>query len=146
MKIKYLFVLCLAFLSSFAFANDKQTANAAITAACSADAKTAGCGDKQAGSGLLRCLHEYKKSHKDFALSAGCKTEIEKHRKPAPKSEIDAACADDAKTASCGDKKVGSGLLRCLHEYKKSHKDFALSSGCKAAIDKRKAQQKNKEQ
>ena len=47
---------------------------------------------------------------------------------------INAACADDAKTASCGAEKVGTGLLKCLHAYKKANKDFKFTDGCKTAM------------
>jgi len=81
MKIKHLVILFVAF-SSVAFANDpaKKANNAAINTACAADGKMADCGDKQVGTGLLRCLHDYKKSHKEFALSAGCKEAIQKRQ------------------------------------------------------------------
>lgn len=50
---------------------------------------------------------------------------------------IDAACSAEAQTAGCGDEKVGTGLLKCIHAYKKAHrKDFHLSDACKAAIKK----------
>jgi hypothetical protein len=49
---------------------------------------------------------------------------------------IDQACAGDAGTAGCGSDQVGTGLLRCLRAYKKSHKDFKFSDGCKAAMKK----------
>lgn len=144
MKIKYLAVLAAIFSSSMAFANENA---AAIDAACAADAKTAGCADKKVGSGLLTCLHDYKKAHKEFALSAGCKEQIEHKKadmaaKKADNEAINTACAADAKTAGCADKKVGGGLLRCLHDYKKEHKDFALSAGCKTAVEKRHDDQK----
>ena len=145
MKIKHFIAFIGAFSTSVVFAAEGMTKEnaAAINSACAADAKTANCGDKQVGSGLLKCLHEHKKDHKDFKLSPNCKEQIEKAR-PAKqqKSEIDNACANDAKTANCGDKQVGSGLLKCLHEYKKDHKDFKLSPDCKTAIDKRREEQK----
>lgn len=47
---------------------------AAIATACSADAATAGCADKELGGGLLKCLHSYKKANKGFEISEGCKT------------------------------------------------------------------------
>ena len=57
--------------------------------------------------------------------------------KGADAQAIDAACAADAKTANCGDEKVGTGLLKCLHAYKKEHKkDFKVSDGCKSAMEK----------
>jgi hypothetical protein len=59
---------------------------------------------------------------------------------PAMKADNDAintACAAEAQTASCGADKVGTGLLKCLHAYKKANKDFKFSDGCKAAMEKR---------
>ena len=47
---------------------------------------------------------------------------------------IDTACAADAATANCGADKVGTGLLKCLHAYKKANKSFKFSSGCKDAM------------
>lgn len=150
MKIKYLLAFAAAFSSSIAFANQENAA--AINAACAADAKTAGCGDKKVGSGLLVCLHEYKKSHKDFTLSAGCKEQIEKKKadvaakKADNNNAVNTACAADSQTAGCTGKQVGSGLLRCLHDYKQAHKDFAFSASCKEAIQKRQADQKHKKE
>ena len=159
MKIKYLVTFLAALSSSVAFANEpakqadpaKQAANAAISAACAADGKAAGCGDKQVGTGLLRCIHDYKQAHKDFTVSAGCKAEVEKHHKPNPaiqadNAAINTACATDSQTAGCTGKQVGSSLLKCLHEYKQAHKEFALSAGCKEAIQKRQADQKHKKE
>lgn len=47
---------------------------------------------------------------------------------------VDAACAQDAATAGCGSEKVGTGLLKCLHTYKKAHSEFKFSDSCKAAM------------
>jgi hypothetical protein len=55
---------------------------------------------------------------------------------------IDSACSGDAQTAGCGSEVVGKGLLKCLHAYKKAHKDFKLSDGCKAAMKQRHADKK----
>ncbi len=44
-----------------------------------------------------------------------------------------AACQEEAKIAGCSDKVVGKGMLKCIHQYKKSHKDFKIGDGCKAA-------------
>ena len=53
---------------------------------------------------------------------------------------VDAACTADAATAGCGSDKVGTGLMKCLHAYKKAHKkDFKFSEGCKAAMEKKHA-------
>lgn len=58
---------------------------------------------------------------------------------------IDQACSAEGQTAGCGSEQVGTGLLKCIHAYKKAHKkDFKLSSGCKAAIQKARADRKGK--
>lgn len=58
---------------------------------------------------------------------------------------INSACVSDAQTAGCGEKKVGSGLIMCLHTYKKSHaKDFHFSDSCKAALESVKEKRKEK--
>jgi hypothetical protein len=50
---------------------------------------------------------------------------------------IDSACTQEASTAGCGSEKVGTGLLRCIHAYRKEHKkDFKISDGCKSAMKK----------
>ena len=77
-------VLMLVSFSAPAFAEGKvaQGADAqAIDTACSSDAATAGCGSDQVGTGLLKCLHAYKKEHKkDFKFSAGCKAAMQQAR------------------------------------------------------------------
>ena len=75
-------------LGSIAFASPEGAANpgmaadnSAVETACSADAATAGCGSEKVGSGLLKCLHGYKKAHKaDFKFSAGCKSAMKQRR------------------------------------------------------------------
>jgi hypothetical protein len=47
---------------------------------------------------------------------------------------IDSACTQDAATASCGGEKVGTGLMKCLHAYKKANPSFQLSQSCHAAM------------
>ncbi|MGZ3703582.1 MAG: hypothetical protein ACXWSD_17625, partial [Bdellovibrionota bacterium] len=55
------------------------------------------------------------------------------------------ACTAEAQTAGCGSEQVGTGLLKCIHAYKKAHKkDFKLSDGCKAALQKEHADMKAK--
>lgn len=49
---------------------------------------------------------------------------------------IDSACAQDAAATGCGDKKVGTGLRVCMHQYKKEHHDYKFSEGCKSAMKK----------
>jgi hypothetical protein len=59
------------------------------------------------------------------------------------KEAVDSACSAEAKTANCGDAKVGTGLLKCIHGYKKEHKkEFTISDGCKSAMKKLKADRK----
>ncbi len=55
---------------------------------------------------------------------------------------IDTACATDAATASCGSEKVGTGLLKCLHAYKKANKGYKFSDSCKAAMQQMHADKK----
>jgi hypothetical protein len=51
---------------------------------------------------------------------------------------INTACAADAQTAGCGAEKVGRGLLKCLHIYRRAqrqtNKAFTFSPGCESAI------------
>lgn len=47
---------------------------------------------------------------------------------------VDSACSAEGQTAGCGSEKVGTGLLKCIHTYRRSHKDFTVSSGCKDAL------------
>lgn len=49
---------------------------------------------------------------------------------------IDAACKSDGATAGCGNAQVGTGLMKCIHAYKETHKDWKVSEGCKAAMQK----------
>lgn len=53
----------------------------------------------------------------------------------ADKNAILTACAQESKTAGCGDEVVGKGLLKCINGYKKANKQsFTISSGCKSTI------------
>ena len=56
--------------------------------------------------------------------------------------KVNTACATDAQTAGCGSDKVGTGLLKCLHAYKKEHKDYKFSADCAAAMKTRHADKK----
>ncbi len=87
MNTKYIgFALIAMSVTSFtALAN--EVINTKISTACATEIKTAGCEGKKLGEGLLKCIHEYKKEHKDFAISAECKEaakagreEIKEHR------------------------------------------------------------------
>jgi hypothetical protein len=50
------------------------------------------------------------------------------------KNGVQSACSEEAKASNCGDKVVGKGLLKCIHEHKKASKEFKLSDGCKLAM------------
>ena len=51
------------------------------------------------------------------------------------KQSIDNACTQEASTAGCGNDQVGTGLLKCIHAYKKANQQtFKISDGCKAAM------------
>jgi hypothetical protein len=47
---------------------------------------------------------------------------------------INQACTGDAANTGCGGEVVGKGLLKCMHAYKKAHKDYKFSDGCKDAM------------
>jgi hypothetical protein len=67
--------------------------------------------------------------------------------KSADAQAVDQACTQEAQTASCGSEKVGTGLLKCLHAYKKEHKkDFKISDGCKTAMKTLRADRKEKKE
>ena len=98
-KISTLFSASLA-LSQASFANDPtlQADRDSVNSSCSAEASTAGCGDKSVGSGLLKCIHAYKKDHKDFKISDGCKEASKKLKTDhaAHKAEKEAKKAEKA--------------------------------------------------
>ena len=72
--IKIVSVLGLALSFSTAFAGDIKADREAVNAACTQESSAAGCGTEKVGTGLLKCLHAYKKVHKDFNFSDGCKS------------------------------------------------------------------------
>jgi len=47
---------------------------------------------------------------------------------------INSACQPEAAAAGCAGEVVGKGLLKCLGSYKKAHKDFKFSPGCRGAM------------
>lgn len=51
----------------------------------------------------------------------------------AHKQEVNSACSADAEKAGCAGKEIGAGLMKCLHAYKKSNKEFQISESCKSA-------------
>ncbi|WP_409477982.1 hypothetical protein [Pseudobdellovibrio sp. HCB154] len=68
-----------------------------------------------------------------FADNHGEKKAEMKAKMAAHKTEVNQACAADAEKAGCSGKEVGTGLMKCLHAYKKANKDFQISEGCKAS-------------
>jgi len=54
--------------------------------------------------------------------------------KMASAQAINTVCTQEAETAKCGNDKVGSGLLNCLHDYKKANKDFVITDSCEASL------------
>ncbi len=50
------------------------------------------------------------------------------------KNAVHSSCSEEAKASNCGDKVVGKGLLKCIHEHKKASKEFKISDGCKSAM------------
>ncbi len=58
---------------SMAFAVDLKTDKQNVDTQCTADAATAGCGTEQVGTGLMKCLHAYKKAHAGYKFTDGCK-------------------------------------------------------------------------
>lgn len=94
--------------SVFAFANEghkaEHKAKAAINTACTADAEKAGCADKEVGSGLLKCLHAYKKANKDFQISESCKSSTKSLRDEKKEWKAKKAAAKAEKSEEKADK------------------------------------------
>ncbi len=59
---------------------------------------------------------------------------------------INTACAADAAIAKCDGEKVGTGLIKCLHKYKKATPDFKFSPACKEALKEGKEARKEKQE
>ncbi|GEM_PF-5415600 len=136
MKTRYMaFFFTIALISSFA-----QAEKSDVVSACAQDIKAAGCDGKKVGEGLLKCLKEHKKENKGVKLSKECKESIKAEKEARVEKnknktdEISTACADEIKTTGCADKKIGNGLLKCLHGYKKGNKEFKFSPTCKQAM------------
>ena len=49
---------------------------------------------------------------------------------------INSSCRADAQVAGCSNEKVGSGLIKCLWQYKKANPKFDFSNECKSALKK----------
>ena len=50
------------------------------------------------------------------------------------KQEIRSACTVDAIAATCDPKASNKKTLRCILDYKKTHKNFKLSSSCQNTL------------
>lgn len=90
---KQILIIALSLMSVSAFANEAVKADRdAVNSSCSADAQTASCGSEVVGKGLLKCLHAYKKAHKEFKFSDSCKASMKqlKQDKMAMKKENNA--------------------------------------------------------
>ena len=68
------------------------------------------------------------------APAAGATQSQEKISAKPEAQAVNSACTAEANTANCVNEKVGTGLIKCIHAYKKHHKDFKLSDGCKSAM------------
>jgi hypothetical protein len=62
----------------------------------------------------------------------------------ADKNAVNSACASEASTAGCGSETVGHGLLKCIHAYKRAHKGFRISPGCRTAMKQLRADAKTR--
>lgn len=81
-----------------------------------------------------------------FGLSAAYANESVKEEIKHDKDAVNTACAEESKTASCDGKLVGTGLLKCIHGYKKEHKDFKIGDSCKGALGKLKEDRKERKE
>jgi hypothetical protein len=77
-----------------------------------------------------------------FVFDAGDMGGNMKGEMRADKHEVDAACRRDAEEIGCGDNRVGNGLLRCMQEYKKSHREHRFSRECREAMKRMREEHK----
>lgn len=68
---------------------------------------------------------------------------LDKKERAEADSEIKQSCSSEVSTANCSDKSYGKGLMKCLENYKKQHKEFQISEGCKSARKKIAAENKS---
>lgn len=69
------------------------------------------------------------------SISAFAADGAKKEELKADREAVNNACKTEGTTAGCGDQKVGTGLLKCIHKYKKAHREeFKISEGCKSAM------------
>ncbi len=81
-----------------------------------------------------------------FANEAEKSSAKEEHKAKmmAAKEEVNKSCLADAEKAGCKDKEVGTGLMKCMKEYKEKNKDFKVSDACKEASKKMHQERRNK--
>jgi hypothetical protein len=72
MRFVVLATAMLASISAFAANEARQADKQAVDQACMAEAQAASCGSDQAGTGLVKCIHAYKKANPGFKVSPGC--------------------------------------------------------------------------
>ncbi|OIR16918.1 hypothetical protein GALL_27390 [mine drainage metagenome] len=128
------------FATSFSGAAVADTAPSAdiqaVNTACRVDAEMAGCGQEVVGKGMLKCMGSYKKSHQDFKFSPACRSALKqmKAELSADAQDVNSACRADAEVTGCGQEVVGGGLLKCMGSYKRAHREFRFSEGCRDAM------------
>ena len=78
------------------------------------------------------------------------KKEQNKAARQAESDKVKTACSEEIVKTGCKEE-LGKGLLKCIHEYRKSNKDFKVSDSCKASVKdtrevrhERKSEKKNK--
>lgn len=74
------------------------------------------------------------------APAPGSAREARKEKRAEMKAEhgammdkVKAACAADVQATGCS-QELGKGLMKCIHAYKKAHKEFTISESCKEAV------------
>lgn len=130
-------ILLVSFFSGAAVADTAASADIqAVNSACRADAEMAGCGQELVGQGMLKCLGSYKKAHQDLKFSPACRSALKQMKAEfsADAQDVNNACRADAEVAGCGQEVVGGGLLKCMGNYKRVHREFRFSEGCRDAM------------
>ena len=78
-----------------------------------------------------------------FAITASSAYAAPSPALQADDQAINAACSADAAASGCTGKQVGTGLMKCMHAYKKATPAFKFSDSCKSAMQKRRADKKS---
>lgn len=77
-----------------------------------------------------------------LALTFGLSFAHAKGEMKVQREAVNAACAEDAKTAGCEGKEMGKGLMKCIHAHKKSDANFKMTESCEKAVGDMKAARK----